>query len=141
MQLNHHAMQAGPLLLSVYLQTPTQSVMIGQLSGSSPLPAAVTVLPGAVDPQKSLIAVDDSSLTAGTNATASVALADAFGNTVLPQDAVAPILVSGVALMGDGEIPADVSLDAGSGRYRLTVRLHAVGAYELQVKREIYPSL
>ena len=126
-------MQAGPLLLSIYLQTPTQSLIIGQLSGSSPLPAALSVFAAEADPQKSLIALDSSSLTAGQNVTAFVTLFDGFGNAVLPEDAAVFPTVSGVAVLGDTEFPADVSIDAASGRYTITVRLYAAGAYDLQV--------
>ena len=133
LHLSHNAMQAGPLLLSVYLQTPTQSIMIGQSSDSLPLPAAITVLPHAVDPQISLIALDDSNLVAGRNATASVTLAYAFGNAVLPQDAAFPTVVSGVATSVDEKIPAYTYSEPGSGTYKVTVRLYAAAAYTLQV--------
>ena len=107
--------------------------MLGQTSNSSPLPAAVTVLPGAVDPQKSLIATASASIPAGGNATAYVTIADAFGNAVLPDDAAATMIVSSVAVKGGDAIPAVASFNAESGSHEVTVRLYAAGAYDLQV--------
>lgn len=122
------------MLLSVYLKTPTQSVLVGGLNNSLPLPTAIFVLPGETDPSKSQIILDSSSIPAGSNVTGLITLYDAFGNQRLNQDVASVDSLLGIATDGITKIDCEIALSTSEGTYKLTANIQSAGSYKLQVQ-------
>ena len=110
----------------------THSDMIGQSSRGTSLPAAITVIPGQADPDRTMLMMESTQIAAGQNLTAFATLFDAGGNQKLQEDSTLQDVVVGLVIVED-KSPISLPFEPELGKFKLTARLYAAGQYTLQV--------
>lgn len=128
-----HLTQAGPYLLSVYLDSASPPALIGQHGDGPLLPKALSVLPGPADAEATTLELEATQIPAGGNVTGFARLFDTYGNRWQYSEGNPTNFVEG-SISGDSlETAAYVVFDQDLQAFLITARMEMAGEYLFQV--------